>query len=151
MTESTAPRRSLNRINVRAISHAPVVSNGKLVGIISIHYFIEHIFQPRQRQTLGEIVGEKVPVLSIPVKGIMTKPVITALPETKLRDAAEKMRKFDISSLVVVRKRRPVGVVTKRDFLEPIAQMEKGKKKAYRPVFGQGCGNRRDSTWLNGG
>jgi len=34
------------------------------------------------------------------------------------------MHKFDISSLAVVRKRRPVGIVTKRDFLEPIAQME---------------------------
>jgi hypothetical protein len=39
------------------------------------------------------------------------------------------MRKFDISSLVVVRKRRPVGVVTKRDFLEPIAQMEKVRRR----------------------
>jgi acetoin utilization protein AcuB len=96
------------------ISHAPVVSNGKLVGIISIHDFIEHIFQPRQRQTLGEKVGEKVPVLSIPVKGIMTKPVISVLPETKLRDAAEEMHKFNISTLVVVRKRRPVDVLTKR-------------------------------------
>ncbi len=34
------------------------------------------------------------------------------------------MHKFDISSLVVVRKRRPVGILTKRDFLETIAQME---------------------------
>ena len=119
----------LSRFREQDISHAPVVSNGKLVGIISIHDFIEHIFQPRQRQTLGETVGEKVPVLSIPVKGIMTKPVISVLPETKLRDAAEKMHKFNISSLVVVRKRRPVGVVTKRDFLEPIAQMEKVRRR----------------------
>lgn len=106
------------------ISHTPVISNGKLVGMISIHDIIEHVFQPRQRQTLGEIVGEKVPVLSIPVKGIMAKPVITVLPENRLEDAVKKMHKFDISSLAVVRKRRPVGIVTKRDFLEPIAQME---------------------------
>ncbi|NIR86547.1 CBS domain-containing protein, partial [Candidatus Bathyarchaeota archaeon] len=109
----------------QGISHAPVVSNGKLVGMTSIHDVIEHIFQPRQRQTVGEIVGEKVKALSIPVKGIMAKPVITVLPETKLKDAADKMHKFDISSLVVCRKKRPVGIVTKRDFLEPIAQMER--------------------------
>lgn len=114
----------LSLFREEGISHAPVISNGKLVGMISIHDLIEHVFQPRQRQTRGEIVGEKVPVLSIPVKGIMAKPVITVLPENRLKDAVKKMHKFDISSLAVVRKRRPVGIVTKRDFLEPIAQME---------------------------
>jgi CBS domain-containing protein len=114
----------LNLFREQDISHVPVVSNGKLVGIISIHDIIEHIFQPKQRQKIGERAGEKVRLLSVPAKGIMTKPVITALPETKLRDAEQEMHKFDISSLVVIRKGRPVGIVTKRDFLEPIAQME---------------------------
>jgi CBS domain-containing protein len=107
------------------ISHVPIVRDGKLVGLVSVHDIITHIFQPRERQTVGEIVGEKVPVLSIPAKGIMAKPVITVLPKTTLREAANKMHKFGISSLVVVSKGRPVGIVTKRDFLEPLAQMEK--------------------------
>ncbi|MDH5753888.1 MAG: CBS domain-containing protein [Candidatus Bathyarchaeota archaeon] len=111
------------------ISHAPVVNEGKLVGIISIHDIIVHVFQPRQRQSIGEIVGEKVPVLSIPVKGVMSKPVITVLPEINLEEAAEKMHKFNISSLIVVRKTRPLGIVTKRDFLEPIAQMEMARHR----------------------
>ena len=55
----------------------------------------------------------------------MVKPVITVLPETKLREAENQMHKFDISCLVVVGKGRPVGILTKRDFLEPLAQMEK--------------------------
>src|SRR4030042_7050583 len=50
------------------ISHVPVVAQGKLVGIISIHDVIDQVFQPRQKQTVGEIVGEKVPMLSIPAK-----------------------------------------------------------------------------------
>lgn len=119
----------LSLFREEGVSHVPIVRDGKLVGIISIHDIIEHIFQPRQRQTVGEIVGEKVPVLSIPAKGIMTKPVITVLPETKLKDAAKKMHKFDISSLMVVRKGRPLGIVTKRDFLEPIAQMERPMRR----------------------
>jgi len=119
----------LSLFREHGISHAPVVSNGKLVGIVSIRDVIEHIFQPRQRQTVGEIVGEKVAVLSIPVKGIMAKPVITVLPENKLKYAAQKMREFDISSLVVVRKRRPVGIVTKRDFLEPLVEMEMPRRR----------------------
>ncbi|MFP3984853.1 MAG: CBS domain-containing protein [Candidatus Bathyarchaeia archaeon] len=111
------------------ISHAPVVSGAKLVGMISVHDIVEHIFKPRKRQTLGEIVGESVPVLNIPAKGIMTKPVITVLPDVTLRDAEEKMLKFDISSLVIARKERPVGIVTKRDFLEPIAQAETARRR----------------------
>ena len=111
------------------ISHVPVVSDGSLVGIVSIQNIITSIFQPRQRQTVGDLVGEKVPVLSIPAKGIMTKPVITVLPETTLKDAVEKMQEFNISSLVVVRKGRPVGILTKRDLLEPLAEMEMPKQK----------------------
>ena len=113
----------------QGISHVPVVRDGNLVGIVSIQNIITSIFQPRQRQTVGDIVGEKVPVLSIPAKGIMTKPVITVLPETLLKDAVERMREFDISSLVVVRKGRPVGILTKRDLLEPLAEMEMPKQK----------------------
>jgi hypothetical protein len=59
----------------------------------------------------------------------MTKPVITVLPETSLRDAEAKMHRFDISCLVAVAKGRPAGIVTKRDFLEPIARMEKPLRK----------------------
>ena len=115
----------LSLFRSEGISHAPIVRDGKLVGIVSIHEIIENIFQPRQRQAAGGKVGEKVPVLSIPAKGIMVKPVITVLPETKLREASKQLHKFEISSLVVVSKGRPVGIMTKRDFLELLAQMEK--------------------------
>ena len=111
------------------ISHVPIVSEGKLVGIVSIYDIIENIFQPRHVQRVGERVGQKVPVLSIPAKGIMVKPVVTVLPESKLRDAEEQMHKFNISSLVIVSKGRPVGIITKRDFLEPLAQMEQPVQK----------------------
>ncbi len=106
------------------ISHVPVVEKGKLVGIISTQDIIEHIFQPNQRQTLGDIKGEKIQVLSIPAKGIMTTPVVTVAPETPLKEAETKMHKFNVHSLAVVSKERLVGIVTKLDFLEPISTME---------------------------
>ena len=114
----------LSVLRAEGISHVPIVRDGKLVGMVSIYDIIESIFQPRQVQRIGDRVGQKVPVLSIPAKGIMVKPVITVLPETKLQDAEEQMHKFNISSLVIVSKGRPVGIITKRDFLEPLAQME---------------------------
>jgi predicted transcriptional regulator len=119
----------LSLFREHGISHVPVVRDGSLVGIVSIKDIITGIFQPRQRQTVGDIAGEKVPVLSISAKGIMTKPVITVLPETLLKDATKKMQKFNISSLVVVSKGRPAGILTKRDLLEPLAEMEMPKQR----------------------
>jgi len=119
----------LSLFRSEGISHVPIVKDGKLAGMVSIYDIIENVFQPRQVQRIGERVGEKVPVLSLPAKGIMVKPVVTVLPETKLRDAEEQMHKFNISSLVIVSKGRPVGIITKRDFLEPLAQMEKPVQK----------------------
>jgi CBS domain-containing protein len=114
----------LSLFRSEGISHVPIVKDGKLVGIVSIFDIIKNIFQPRQSQTRGELVGEKVPVLSMPAKGIM-KRAVTVFPESKLPEAEDQMHKFDISSLVIVSKGRPVGILTKRDFLEPLAQMEK--------------------------
>lgn len=114
----------LSLFREHGISHVPVIDEGKLAGIISIQDVIEQVFQPRQRQTLGEIVGKKVPVLSIPAKGIMTQPVITVTSDTSLREAVEKMHKQDVSCLLVLSKERLAGIVTKLDFLEPISQLE---------------------------
>ena len=119
----------LSLFREHGISHVPVVKDGNLVGIVSIKDIITGIFQPRQSQTVGDIAGEKVPVLSISAKGIMTKPVITVLPENSLKDAVEKMQRFNISSLVVVSKGRPAGILTKRDLLEPLAEMEMPKQR----------------------
>jgi CBS domain-containing protein len=113
----------------QGISHVPVMETGKLVGIISIQDILEHVFQPQDRQTLGEIVGEKVPMLNIPAKGIMTKPVITAKAGTTLKEAEKKMHDFDISCLAVTSNESLVGILTKRDFLEPIALMETTERK----------------------
>ena len=113
----------LSLFREEGISHVPIVRDRKLVGIVSIFDIIRNIFQPKQSQRRGEIVGEKVPVLSMRAKGIM-KRAVTVLPETKLPEAENQMHKFDISSLVIVSKGRTVGILTKRDFLEPLAQME---------------------------
>ena len=118
----------LSLFREEGISHVPIVKDGKLVGTVSIFDIIRNIFQPRQSQKRGELVGEKVPVLSMSAKGIM-KRAVTVLPETKLPEAENQMHKFDISSLVIVSKGRPVGILTKRDFLEPLAQMEKPDRR----------------------
>lgn len=118
----------LNILREQGISHIPIMEMGKLIGIVSIQDIIDNIFQPKQRQTHGEIVGEKVPVVNIPSRSIMSSPVITVEPEISIKKAIEKMKSHNISSLVVVDGEILIGIVTKLDFLEPIAQMEQEKK-----------------------
>ncbi len=111
------------------ISHVPVMDNGKLVGMISIEDILKNIYWPQKRQTTGDIVGEKIETLSVPAKGIMAKPLITVEPQTSLRVTEKTMHDHDISCLLVVSNDRLLGIVTKRDFLEPISQLETVEKK----------------------
>jgi CBS domain-containing protein len=105
------------------ISHLPVTEEGKLVGIVSISDVIEQIHQPRKKQTVGDIKGEKVPILNVPAKGIMTKPVITIQPDVTLREAEKTMHDQNISCLPIVTGEKLTGMVTKLDFLEPLSQL----------------------------
>jgi CBS domain-containing protein len=103
------------------VSHMPVMENGKVVGIVSTQDIIENVFQPNQRQTVGDVKGEKIQVLNIPAKGVMTSPVVTVTPETSLQEAEKKMHDFNVHCLIVMAKERLVGIVTKLDFLEPLS------------------------------
>ncbi len=107
----------------RGISHLPVTEEGKLVGMVSISDVIEQIYQPRKKQTVGDIKGEKVPILNVPAKGIMAKPVITVQPGNTLREAEKTMHDQNISCLPIVTGEKLTGIVTKLDFLEPLSQM----------------------------
>ncbi len=108
----------------QGFSHVPVMDAGKLVGIISIQDILENIFQPTQRQTTGDIIGEKVETFAVPAKGIMKSPVITVDANANLRDAEKRMHDYNISCLAVTSNDRLVGIITKQDFLEPISQLE---------------------------
>jgi CBS domain-containing protein len=111
------------------ISHIPVTESGKLVGIVSVQDIIENIYWPQRRTTTGDIVGEKIETLSVPVKGIMSRPVISVDPQTTLKAAEKKMHDHDISCMVVTSGEKLVGMVTRLDFLEPISQLEKAVQK----------------------
>ena len=54
------------------------------------------------------------------VKDIMIKEIITVNPTTKIRDAVNLMNKNGIGCLVVIRRDKPVGIMTERDVLKKI-------------------------------
>jgi CBS domain-containing protein len=58
--------------------------------------------------------------MSLAVKEVMTKNVITIESSTPAKKAAELMDKHDIGCLIVVNEGKPIGIVTERDMLKRV-------------------------------
>jgi predicted transcriptional regulator/ribosome-associated translation inhibitor RaiA len=114
----------LNLFRQHDISHSPVLNKGKVVGMVSVIDVVEHLFKPLERPRRSGFTVDKTKTLAGPVKDIMSEPAVTVSPDTTLKDAEQLMHKNDVHSLVVVEDDFPIGIITKRDFLEPLAQME---------------------------
>ena len=114
----------INLFREQGFSHVPVMDAGKVIGIISIRDILERIFQPGERQTTGDRMGEKVETFTIPARSIMSSPIIAVDADANLREAEKKMQKHNVSCLAATLNDRLVGIITKLDFLEPISQVE---------------------------
>jgi CBS domain-containing protein len=58
--------------------------------------------------------------LSLKVKDIMVENVITIGAEVPVREAVKLMNRHEIGSLVVVKDKKPIGIVTERDMLKRV-------------------------------
>ena len=63
------------------------------------------------------------------VDKIMTRKVMTCSPDTSIMEAAKKMRSKTISSVVVIQGKKPVGIVTERDFTRKVVSVNLDTKK----------------------
>ena len=115
---------ALTQFREYGISHLPVIEKGQPVGMISTHDIIENILQPARKQTTGDIVGEKAKPLTIPTKGIMSRPLITVQPNATLKETEQIMHNRRISCLVILNQDKIAGIVTKLDFLQPISEQQ---------------------------
>jgi CBS domain-containing protein len=69
------------------------------------------------------------------IEGVMTRTPVTVKSDTPVRKALQVMVKKDIGSLVVVKKGKPVGIITERDVTRRSLRLERVGKKVYdRPV-----------------
>jgi len=58
------------------------------------------------------------------VRDVMTREVKVVREDTSVQEVVATMLKFDISSVIVVRKERPIGLITHKDILERVLQPE---------------------------
>ena len=63
------------------------------------------------------------------VKDVMNTDVKTIEPDSSVQEAAKKMNRYNIGSLVVVNKERMVGIVTERDMLKKIVAKARDSAK----------------------
>ncbi len=58
--------------------------------------------------------------MSLQVKDVMTKNVITVESSASVLKAAELMAKYDISCIIVMGDSKPIGIITERDMLKRV-------------------------------
>lgn len=128
---SVSPDAPINEVLVmfkkERIRRAPVLKDGKLVGIVSDKDLLNAA--PSSATTLS--VWEMNYLISkVKVKQVMTKKVITVAKDTPIEEAARIMADKKIGGLPVMDGERVVGVITETDlfkvFLELMGARDKG-------------------------
>lgn len=115
----------------QGISRLPVVQDGRLVGLVTVHDVIEKLTRPREKPTRGDVVGEKTATLGYRVRAIMSTDVVTARPGEPLMRALKVMREANVSCLVAVEDRRVAGIMTTMDVIDYVARQS---RRAEQPV-----------------
>ncbi|NPA38590.1 MAG: CBS domain-containing protein [Candidatus Nanohaloarchaeota archaeon] len=123
LNPSDSIAKALSLFREHGFTRAPVVdSEGRLLGLVTLHDIVVTFLKPKTRPQKSNVGKEKVHVLRNPVKAIMETAVITAYPNDTLLEAIQKMKEYNISSLIVVGdKNELLGIITDKDMLEVVA------------------------------
>ncbi len=99
----------------------PVVDkNRRLKGVIGMKDVTDVFARPKMRQRYGERAGTEIRV-ELEVKSVMHYPPVTMGVDGDLAHAAQLMLKNDVSSVIILDKEEPVGIVTKLDLMHFLA------------------------------
>ncbi len=67
--------------------------------------------------------------VSLKVEDVMVREVITVDENSSVKEAADIMNQYEISSLIAVRKGKAIGIITERDLLRRVIVEAKNAKK----------------------
>ena len=114
------------------IRRAPVIKDGKMVGIVSDSDLLNA--SPSLATTLS--VWEINSLLSkVTVRHVMTKKVKTIEVDTPIEDAARIMADFKIGGMPVTRKGKIVGMITATDLFKVLLEMTGARQKGVRATI----------------
>jgi acetoin utilization protein AcuB len=102
------------------IRHLPVVdADGELRGIVTDRDLRHRLFEPGLFHAMGAAPVEQL-LSGIEVQEIMSAPVVSVAPDTRLDEAAGVMFERKLGALPVVDHDRLVGILTERDVLRHV-------------------------------
>lgn len=120
------------------ISGAPVVSDGKLVGIVTEADLLykEHP-EPLEGGLLrllrrGQLAEAERKAEGLVARDVMTSPVVTVTEDTPLREVASLMARRQINRVPVVRDDQVVGIVSRADVLRALVRADHELEEAVR-------------------
>jgi CBS domain-containing protein len=105
-------------MTTRGFRRLPIISEGKVVGIITAMDIIRFFGSGKVFKYLKS--GTIIQVLNTPALEIATKDIVTIEPNVDVGQAAKIMQEKNIGALPVVENEKLVGIITERDFFKII-------------------------------
>jgi CBS domain-containing protein len=122
--ESDSCYEAVLRMGRQKIRHLPVLAgDGTLQGIVTDRDLRHHLFAPGVFGHIGNTSAETL-LKAVPVKEVMSAPVVCVSPAAETADAARLMREKKIGSVPVVEVGRVVGILTETDMLRHIVRAD---------------------------
>jgi CBS domain-containing protein len=140
-SDSVAHARAL--LDERRIRHLPVVSNERLVGIVSAHDLEARTFS-RRRSALAKALETHPDCVRI--SSVMTAEVRTVTPSDNLVYAAQLMRRKHMSALPVLERGRLAGIISWSDLLDSLVPGAKTKAGMIRRKSPRGARRRKPES-----
>jgi acetoin utilization protein AcuB len=117
--ETTVPD-ALALMEKKGIRRLPVVAEGRLVGIVTLLDLLHASPSPGASLSIWEL---NYLLAKLPVKGVMSKEMLTVSPDVPIDEAALMMRENRIGGLPVVKDGKLVGVITETDIFTAFLEL----------------------------